>query len=83
MINSELTLARLTRGPRMTHLAKGAPDIYVPPAAKSHSRRHCRCGACESCLENARWEAIFQKKFADPDYYGGIAVKHSSPLRSF
>jgi hypothetical protein len=83
MTIAELTSTRHTRGPRMTQLAEGTPNVYTPPAAKSHSRRHCRCGACEACRENARWESIFQEKFADPNYYTGVPVRHSSPLRSF
>jgi hypothetical protein len=29
----------------------------------------CRCGKCPVCVENARWERIFNEKFADPQYY--------------
>ena len=28
-----------------------------------------RCGMCGWCADNARWERIFQTKFADPHYY--------------
>jgi hypothetical protein len=55
------------------------PTIYEAPARKSMSRR-CRCGACYQCRENARWERIFQAKFADPDYYSRRSVPHISPL---
>jgi hypothetical protein len=33
-------------------------------------------------MENARWERIFEEKFADPDYYTRHGVQHSSPLIS-
>ncbi len=46
-------------------------------------RRRCQCGQCKSCLENARWERIFNEKFADPNYYSGLAVRYESPLHSF
>jgi hypothetical protein len=29
----------------------------------------CRSGKCPSCVENARWELLFQRKLADPHYY--------------
>jgi hypothetical protein len=60
------------------------------PKAKPHDRgyrpRHamgsrCRCGECFACRENARWERIFQEKFADPTYYTrDFRLAHSSPL---
>jgi hypothetical protein len=42
--------------------------------------RRCTCGTCKQCLENARWERIFNEKFGDPDYYAanhehGFAVR--------
>ena len=32
-------------------------------------RPRCHCGHCERCQDNAKWERIFEEKFADPDYY--------------
>jgi hypothetical protein len=29
----------------------------------------CRSGKCASCIEDARWERLFQQKLADPHYY--------------
>jgi hypothetical protein len=29
-----------------------------------------------------RWNRIFDEKFADPGYYGGLKLRHSSPLTS-
>jgi hypothetical protein len=43
-------------------------------------RQGCHCGACHSCLENARWEKIFNEKFADPTYYKKRGPAFSSPL---
>jgi hypothetical protein len=40
----------------------------------------CRCKRCAACLDDARWERIFQEKFADPSYYGRDAFRTSSPL---
>lgn len=49
-------------------------------AAGAVRRRRCHCGACSSCLENARWERIFNEKFADPNYYKPQPVRHTSSL---
>lgn len=43
-------------------------------------RRRCHCGTCFTCLENARWERIFNEKFADPNYYKPQPVRHVSSL---
>jgi len=45
--------------------------------------RHCKCGGCKFCLENDRWNRIFEAKFADPTYYSGPIIRHSSALNSF
>ena len=41
--------------------------------------RPCSCGKCARCVENARWDRIFNEKFADPDYYSQpiLARRHS------
>ena len=48
----------------------------------SHRRPRCRCGRCQQCLDDARWERIFAEKFADPDYYCRPTVRTVSPLTS-
>jgi hypothetical protein len=58
-------LADLSK-PRRTH-ARKPDDVYEAPTGKG-MRRNCRCGRCDSCLTNIRWEKIFKEKFADPDY---------------
>ncbi len=42
--------------------------------------RRCHCGKCPTCMENARWERIFNEKFADPTYYTTRLVRFDSPL---
>jgi hypothetical protein len=43
-------------------------------------RKHCECGHCPRCVDNARWNRIFsEKKFADPAYYS-LKVRHASSL---
>ena len=67
-------------------LASQRPVKRTPilPRVQSTSRtaaaRRCKCGACPTCQENARWEKIFNEKFADPNYYKPKPVRHTSSL---
>ena len=63
--------------PRMTRKRPNQSESYAAPVSKS---RRCHCGSCVTCRENARWERIFREKFADPFYYSGVTLRHSSPL---
>lgn len=47
---------------------------------KRVQRRRCSCGGCRQCRENARWEKVFNEKFADPSYYDRYSLRFSSPL---
>ena len=49
-------------------------------ARVARSTRRCQCGRCLQCLDNLRWERIFNEKFADPTYYGPLVMRGSSPL---
>jgi hypothetical protein len=67
--------------------ARGAPArarsaLDAAGAPRKDRRMRCRCGRCHQCLDNARWERIFEEKFADPDYYTKRGVQHCSPLTS-
>jgi hypothetical protein len=67
------------------HAAVVAPARRAPAEAwaglsRPQRRQYCNCGQCKWCLDNARWDRIFNEKFADPAYYGGIVVKHNSTL---
>ena len=64
---------------RMTARGVGLPAVYVAPAHKARKRR-CKCGQCSQCQEYARWDRIFQEKFADPNYYTQIRYRYSSAL---
>jgi hypothetical protein len=70
---------------KATHPAPPRMDP-VPQARLTKSRRasgRCQCGQCRNCQENARWERIFQEKFANSDYYHhDIRVRYASPLSS-
>jgi len=63
------------------HHADPLPQAPLPRARRSAGR--CHCGQCRNCLENARWERIFQEKFANADYYHhDIRIRYASPLSS-
>ncbi|MGA3039457.1 MAG: hypothetical protein ABSF54_01555 [Bryobacteraceae bacterium] len=46
---------------------------------KSHTLLHRRPNAEAS---DARWERVFQERFADPDYYSFRLFRHTSPFRA-
>ena len=60
---------------------------FTPPAAKlvpatrsKMQRKRCSCNNCPQCLDNKRWELIFNAKFADPNYYKERPIRHNSSL---
>jgi len=55
---------RTERTPASTVLRVRSED-----SREARVRPRCTCGACPACQDEARWERIFQAKFADPDYY--------------
>jgi hypothetical protein len=58
-----------------------APQVPLNKTRRASGR--CHCGQCRNCQENARWERIFQEKFANSDYYHhDIRVRYASPLSS-
>jgi hypothetical protein len=57
--------------------ARPTPKKLRQPA---QAKRRCNCGACYTCVENARWERIFQEKFADPNYYARSPLRQDSSL---
>ncbi len=60
---------------------RGRRTVASKPASRRAAamKRRCSCGICPQCSEAARWERIFQEKFADPDYYSA-PLRHCSPL---
>ena len=54
----------------------------VPAARSKMPRKRCTCATCPQCLDNKRWELIFNAKFADPDYYRDRPLRHASSLDS-
>jgi hypothetical protein len=64
--------------PRADSAGKAFAKAVALP--KRLRRQGCACGSCQICLENARWERIFNEKFADHSYYSKRGPQFSSPL---
>lgn len=50
------------------------------PNSRTPKPRHCKCGTCVYCIENVRWQRIFDEKFADPTYYDSRPPRLGSSL---
>jgi hypothetical protein len=78
-LQAVLNIGQATQRPRQRR------DDGAPPTTNQHSTmalRRCKCGHCRVCLDNAKWERIFQEKFADPNYYTPRLPPHASALDS-
>ncbi len=62
--------------PHKSNRRRDTPVVLTPVG----KRRHCKCGTCDTCLDNARWDRVFREKFEDPDYYKPRSVHHGSSL---
>ena len=74
------------QSPSPRRIASPSPRVEPVPQERPKSRRasgRCQCGQCRNCQENARWERIFQEKFANSDYYHhDLRIRYASPLSS-
>ncbi|MEO8592282.1 MAG: hypothetical protein ABI759_03085 [Candidatus Solibacter sp.] len=53
----------------------------LPRATRPSKLARCpRACVCRMCSDNARWERIFQEKFADPNYYSDPITRNGSSL---
>ena len=79
---SELPRERRRLPARRTQLPTRRTKLKEAEDVPAYSRKkQCRCGKCALCMDNARWERIFQEKFQDLGYYGrGPVIRGSSPL---
>jgi hypothetical protein len=66
LILEELLATRSMPPPRRPRAGKPPTSAAAGSPLKA---KRCGCGDCPRCLESARWERIFNKKFADPNYY--------------
>ncbi len=58
-------------------------DREMLPTRSNADRRPCQCGVCRVCISNARWERLYNEKFADPAYYSGLRFSNRSPITGF
>jgi hypothetical protein len=87
LLESPAVLARLlsTWQAPVDREAVGSSRESSPPTdgiqrRRAYRSRPCSCGTCSRCQDNARWNKVFDEKFADPSYYGRISVRHNSSL---
>ena len=68
--------------PRQAANPHGVQALLRPETEQKRPDRSrpCTCGACPRCQDNARWNRIFDEKFADPSYYGRVSIRHNSSL---
>ena len=71
-------IAALLAAHKQTQRPPTAQRVRLVP--RSARRHRCHCGTCSTCQENARWEKIFNEKFADPNYYKAQPIRHTSSL---
>ena len=58
-----------------------APAVVNPKPVRMHKVSRCARGCtCRTCTDNARWERIYQEKFADPSYYSNPITRNGSSL---
>ena len=55
-------------------------EVNSRPVRLQKASRCPRGCTCRTCSENARWERIFQEKFADPSYYSTPRTRNGSSL---
>ena len=60
--------------------ARRNPDGVEDGRYRIQRRQLCKCGECRWCLDNLRWDRIFNERFADPTYYGSLTIRHNSAL---
>src|SRR5262245_28380519 len=56
------------------------PTVVPASQPAPRNRQRCRCGSCSECAEDARWERIFNEKFAWPEYYRSRDLENWSTL---
>jgi len=73
---------RSRQGRRQPKAGKMKRERSAPKRIESSVRHRwpCRCGLCQTCIDYARGERIFNEKFVDAQYYGGLQLSHRSPL---
>ena len=64
------THARISTARQARRKRSSPPPMAVGLTADRCPKvKRCRCGTCQRCQEEARWDRIFNERFADPNYY--------------
>jgi len=58
------------------------PKPVTRPGFRRTASNRCKCGSCSTCRDNARWDRVFNEKFADPEYYMPREIRRGSSLSS-
>lgn len=72
--HARISSARQARKKRSMALPTGHGAAHYPKV------KRCRCGTCPRCREEARWDRIFNERFADPNYYKDRPTHFGSSL---
>lgn len=86
MYRSDVVRVELSDSKEIAALLAAQKPIQRPApqrvrlSARATRRHRCHCGTCPTCQENARWDKIFNEKFADPNYYKAQPIRHTSSL---
>jgi hypothetical protein len=70
---ASLLVETRTRRPRLPRGGQAVGNRLFTP-------KRCICGQCFTCRDNAKWNRIFNEKFADPDYYSRSGLSQGSSL---
>jgi hypothetical protein len=79
-IESQENIAVLLQQMRVPVRGQGTATKSV--YSRSRAAGRCACRRCKVCEDNARWERVFNDKFADPNYYSPRQVTQGSSLAS-
>jgi hypothetical protein len=74
------THARISGARQVRRKRCSPPPAASMEAARCPKVKRCRCGTCARCVEEARWERIFNERFADPNYYKNRPTTFGSSL---
>jgi hypothetical protein len=74
------THARISSARQARKKRSELPPENMMAQARCPKVKRCRCGACLRCMEEARWDRIFNERFADPNYYKDRPTHFGSSL---
>jgi len=80
VLESPAVLAQLLEEWPTPPSRRNVQEVHREAHRLPRPQRICSCGACPRCRDNARWNRIFDEKFADPSYYGQITIRYGSSL---